>query len=107
MKQLSRPKSKQITGRLLLRRMWCNNFDHLLRECDEFIKALRNDIVIFKEERIHSRKSRRVLQINFGKDSINVLVDGVRKIHAIKIRIYRVEVDCTSVSIHVPNQRSS
>ena len=48
-KQSFGQKSNQIGGRLPLRCMWCDNFNHSRRECEEFTETLRNDKVFFKE----------------------------------------------------------
>ena len=84
----------QTGGRFPLRCMWCDSFEHSRRECNEFTEALKNDIVFFKEGRIHSRESGNPLETNFGKGGMKALV-------------YRVEAKTYGVSIEAPGHVSS
>jgi hypothetical protein len=95
--QLLGPK---VGGRLPPRCMWCDSFDHSRRECNEFTDALKNDIVFFKEGRIHSRESGSPLETNFGKGGMKALVENVSRVH-------RVEAKTYGVSIEAPDQVSS
>lgn len=106
------PKPGQTGGRLPLRCMWCDSFDHSRRECEEFTEALRSDRVFFKEGKIHSRESGTPLETNFGKGGMKVLMEGASRVHAMEARTYRVGVerfthDCAGVSIEAPGQTSS
>jgi len=56
-KQSSEPKLGQTRGGYPLRCMWCDSLKHDRRGCDEFTEALRDDIVFFKEGRIHLKTS--------------------------------------------------
>lgn len=47
------------------------------------------------------------LEINFGKGGIEVLLDGVARVHAIEARTHEVETDCMGASIDVLGQKSS
>ena len=99
-KKSSGPKVGQAGGRLPPRCMWCDSFDHSRRECNDFTEALKNDIVFFKEGRIHSRESGNPLETNFGKGGMKALVENVSRVH-------RVEAKTYGVSIEAPDHMSS
>lgn len=102
----------QTGGRLPLRCMWCDSFEHSRRECEDFTDALRNGVVFFKDGRIHLKQNEAQLETNFGKGGMKALVDNVVKVHGVEARTYghRVEhslYDCMGVSIEAPGEVSS
>ena len=84
--------------------MWCDNFEYSKRKCHHFIEALRNNIVFFKERRIHLNERGLSVETNFGKGDIKVLVEGLvkgQRNEKTKQSMYRIRLvrNCVSVSI--------
>lgn len=64
-------------------------------------------MIFFKEGWIYSRESERLLERNFSKGNMKVLVDGVARVYAMEVRTYRVGVDCAAINIDILGQKSS
>jgi hypothetical protein len=47
--------------------MWYNSIEYPYRKWQEFSEALSNNIVFFKEGRIHLKETGAQLETNFGK----------------------------------------
>jgi hypothetical protein len=52
-----RYKTKNVEVERAFRCMWCDSVDHPCRKCQGFFEALRNNIVFFKEGRIHLKET--------------------------------------------------
>ena len=70
-------------GVLLLRKrcMWCDNPNHLRRECEDFQEALRRNIVYFVGNRVQSTKIKRSLELNQGRGGMKKLTEKAKARH--------------------------
>lgn len=55
--------------------MWCDSLDHARKECEDFKRYFRDQIVKFVEMKLVFADSGELIPTNFGKGGMKVLVD--------------------------------
>ena len=61
--------------------MWCDNPDHLRRECGDFQEALRRNIVYLWNNKVYSTETRRPLGLNQGRGGMRRLMEEAEARH--------------------------
>jgi hypothetical protein len=103
-------------GRKYARRcVWCDEeTEHTLRGCEAYEEALKNDLVIYKDGKIHDAATNSPLRTNFGRGGMKKLmkekmtrtnrvqVHGVDTYH---VQVEQHSVGVSSVELHVQMKR--
>ena len=61
--------------------MWCDNPDHLRRECGDFQEYLRRNIVYLWNKKVYSTETRRPLGLNQGRGVMRRLMEEAEARH--------------------------
>ena len=58
--------------------MWCVDVGHIWRDCADFTKALRNNVMYLLIGQVHTSDTRRLLKVNTGRGGMKALMEEVR-----------------------------
>ena len=61
--------------------MWCDVVGHVQKECADFAKALRSNMVYLWNGRVHASESRKTLELNTGHHGMKRLMEEVATRH--------------------------
>ena len=64
------------------RSMWCDAVGHIWKECGDFAKALRTNVVYLWNGWVHASKTRRALELNTGRGGMKKLMEEAAVRHA-------------------------
>jgi hypothetical protein len=97
--------------------VWCDEVtEHTLRGCESYEEALKNDLVTYKDGKIHDTTSNSPLRTNFGKGRMKKLMEEkmtrtnrvqVHGAETYHVQVEQHSVDASSTQSHVQMKRGA
>ena len=61
--------------------MWCDNNNHIWKDCANFAEALKNNVVYLWNSWVHASETRRPVEMNTGCGGMKRLMEEVKARH--------------------------